>query len=68
MIRTTLLVILLCICILIGIGFACMALINYDQLGAPSDISLVAFSVVTGYIVIAGSVRALISMIRRSRF
>jgi hypothetical protein len=68
MIRTPLLAILLCICILIGIGFACVPFINHYQHGTPLTISEFAVSMVTGFIIITGSVRALISVMRRSRF
>ena len=68
MIRTPMLAILLCICILTGIGFARVPFINHYQHGTRLALSEFAVPMVTGFIIITGSVRALISVMRRSRF
>jgi hypothetical protein len=68
MIRTLLFCVLLSACILIGIGFVGVPFLNHYHLGTPLTVSRIAYFGVTGFIIIIGSVRALISVTHRSRF
>jgi hypothetical protein len=52
---------------LVGVVFACIPMLNHHWVGAAFTPARVAFPVATGLIIVVGSFRALVGVLRRSQ-